>query len=215
MRAGALWVYGCFINNGLPQTFWWHVASFPTRLNLIGHHSLTHPQRGLSDFYIFWDLDMSASLKDFHLVTVTIQDEVSKLTGLKCLLALRLLGWWVNQSENGKWNFVTLPPWLQRIAMGLLLMRLATISSRSRNSCTMLMLSRCSKRIKSCDNSIGKLGAIMENAESASRLTVTWSSQTTLVWASLRVWDKPQSWFGCSEESLSPFWQWWHICYFV
>lgn len=99
--------------------------------------------------------------------------------------------------------------------MGLLLMCLATISSWSRNSCTMLMLSRCSKRIKSCDNSIGKLGAIMENAESASRLMVTWSSQTTLVWASLRVWDKPQSWFGCLQESLSPFWQWWHICYFV
>lgn len=89
---------------------------------------------------------------------------------------LRLFGWWFNQRENGKWKFVPPPLWLQSIAIGLLLMCLATISSWSCNSCTMLMLSRCTKRIKSCDNSIGKLGVIMENAESASRRTVTWSS---------------------------------------
>lgn len=83
-------------------------------------------------------------------------------------------------------------------------MCLATISSWSCNSCTMLMLSRCSQRIKSCDNSIGKLGVIMENAESASRLTVTWSSwNNSGVGCSGSVWHawKP---IWCLQESQSP-----------
>lgn len=51
-------------------------------------------QIGLSGFCVFRYRDMSGSLKGFHLVTVTIHNEVSKLTGLKCLLtpqALRVM----------------------------------------------------------------------------------------------------------------------------
>lgn len=119
---------------------------------------------------------MSDSLKGFHPVTVTIPNEGSMLTGLKCFLPPQAL--WVMIQPKRKWevNICTPPLWLQCIAIGLLLMCLATISSWSCNSCTMLMLSRCSQWIKSCDNSIGKLGVIMENVESAGRLTVTWSS---------------------------------------
>lgn len=157
---------------------------------------------------------MSGSLKGFHLVTVTIHEEVSKLTGLQCLLHPQALRVMIQPTRNWEVKLCTPPLWLQCIAMGLLLMCLATISSWSRNSCTMLMLSRCSKRIKSCDNSIGKLGAIMENAESASCLIVTWSSQT-VVWAAQRVCGKLQNGFGCLQESPPPFWQWWYICYFL
>lgn len=83
---------------------------------------------------------------------------------------------WVMIQPKRKWELKSLYPllfWLQCTAIGLLLMCLATISSWSCNSCTMLMLSRCSQRIKSCDNSIGKLGVIMENAESASDLELS------------------------------------------
>lgn len=117
---------------------------------------------------------MSDSLKGLHPVTVSIPNEVSMLTRLKCFLPPQAL--WVMIQPKRKWEVkVCTPPlWLRRIATGLLLMCLATISSGSCNSCTMLMLSRCSQWIKSCDNSIGKLGVIMENVESAGRLTVTW-----------------------------------------
>lgn len=45
---------------------------------------------------------MSTSLKGFHLVTVTIHDEVSKLTGLKCLLAPQALR--VMSQPKRKWE---------------------------------------------------------------------------------------------------------------